>query len=393
MRKSFSLIAMLAAAAMALALAVGGSAAFARGKQVKLNVVLNTDATASALAKLGEYGKVREVLYEIDAVVMQASEDSVQAIKALPFVEAANPDAERTGAPIDTVSATDFLNGINTWDLDAVNVTDFGWVERWAMTARAYTSPCSTRACSTPGGSTSRRSGSRPSTRSLSGAVASENVSEQPNKWEHDQNSHGTHVTSTILGYSLRGTPVNGVAPKVRVIPVKVLGQAGFGSSSTVAAGIVYATDLKLGPLSELAGSHQHEPRRAELDAVEQAAIDYAIANGVIVVASAGNAGAAGMGYPGAYAPVISAAASGWIGEWFPNNSWWFSQNVPDPTNAPTSTSPTSRAASLPARISTLLPRGRGSWGRFSSRAARRRTSSSVERAWRRLTSPALPPS
>ena len=29
------------------------------------------------------------------------------------------------------------------------------------------------------------------------------NVSEPPNKWEHDQNSHGTHVTSSILGYSL----------------------------------------------------------------------------------------------------------------------------------------------------------------------------------------------
>ena len=49
---------------------------------------------------------------------------------------------------------------------------------------------------------------------------------------------------------------------------------------------------------------------------LEKAAIDYAIAKGVIIVASAGNEGDAGMGYPGAYAPVISVAASGWIGEW-----------------------------------------------------------------------------
>ena len=47
------------------------------------------------------------------------------------------------------------------------------------------------------------------------------------------------------------------------------------------------------------------------LDAVEKAAVDYAIAQGVIIVASAGNEGTAGMGYPGAYAPVISVAASG----------------------------------------------------------------------------------
>ena len=68
---------------------------------------------------------------------------------------------------------------------------------------------------------------------------------------------------------------------------------------------------------------------------MEQAAIDYAIGQGVIVVASAGNAGTAGMGYPGAYAPVISVAASGWVGEWTPagNRSWWWNTNVADPTD------------------------------------------------------------
>ena len=72
------------------------------------------------------------------------------------------------------------------------------------------------------------------------------------------------------------------------------------------------------------------------LDAVEKNAIDYAVDNGVIIVASAGNEGEAGMGYPGAYKPVISVAASGWIGEWLPigNRSWWNNQDVPDPFNA-----------------------------------------------------------
>jgi subtilisin family serine protease len=53
----------------------------------------------------------------------------------------------------------------------------------------------------------------------------------------------------------------------------------------------------------------------------------------VIVVASAGNEGEAGMGYPGAYAPVISVAASGWTGEWTPDGSWWRTKDVADPTN------------------------------------------------------------
>ncbi len=79
-----------------------------------------------------------------------------------------------------------------------------------------------------------------------------------------------------------------------------------------IARGIVYVADLKTtldAPVvinMSLGGS--------ALDAMEKAAIDYAIEQGVIVVASAGNNGSRGMGYPGAYEPVISAAAMGWTG-------------------------------------------------------------------------------
>jgi subtilisin family serine protease len=38
------------------------------------------------------------------------------------------------------------------------------------------------------------------------------------------------------------------------------------------------------------------------------------------------------MGYPGAYEPVISVAASGWVGE-FTQPSWWVTKDVADPTN------------------------------------------------------------
>jgi subtilisin family serine protease len=160
-------------------------------------------------------------------------------------------------------------------------------------------------------------------------------VSSQPNKWEHDQNSHGTHVTSTILGYSLRGTPINGVAPMATVIPVKVLNQNGSGWSSVIARGIVYVADLKAGPLAGFPVVINMSLGGSQLDPVEKAAIDYAIARGVIIVASAGNNGTSGMGYPGAYAPVILVAASGYIGEWYPpaGGAWWYRMNVAEPTN------------------------------------------------------------
>lgn len=53
-----------------------------------------------------------------------------------------------------------------------------------------------------------------------------------------------------------------------------------------------------------------------ELAPAEAAAIDAAVEAGVIVVASAGNEGDAGMGYPGAYQPVISVGSAGWTDEW-----------------------------------------------------------------------------
>lgn len=162
-------------------------------------------------------------------------------------------------------------------------------------------------------------------------------VSEQPNKWEHDQNSHGTHVTSTILGYSLRGTPVNGVAPMVTIIPVKVLNQNGSGWSSVIAEGINYVADLKAGPLADYPVVINMSLGGSALDAIEKAAIDDAIEKGVIIVASAGNEGEKGMGYPGAYAPVISVAAAGWIGEWYtPTNGfpWWYGSDIPESARA-----------------------------------------------------------
>src|SRR5262249_15520663 len=68
-------------------------------------------------------------------------------------------------------------------------------------------------------------------------------------------------------------------------------------------------------------------------DAIEIAAIDYAIAHGVVIVAAAGNQGESGMTYPGAYAPVISAANVGWVGQFPPDDPStirWILRDVPE---------------------------------------------------------------
>lgn len=303
---------------------------------IGINVLLNTQISDKILADLGSRGTVLDVMTGLNALTMRVKSGKLAAIKALPYVAAANPDAVRQGAPIDTVTAADFTDGLNTWNLDAINVTDYGVADRKVSYdgTGVYVAVLDTGLLDSwrryfP----EERIATEYAKCFGGGGGEAGAVSEQPNKWEHDQNSHGTHVTSTILGFSRGSTAINGVAPMVTVIPVKVLNQNGSGWSSVIAQGITYVADLKAGPLADFPVVINMSLGGSALDAVEQAAIDYAIDQGVIIVASAGNEGELGMGYPGAYAPVISVAAAGWTEEWTVAN-WWRTLDVADPTNA-----------------------------------------------------------
>lgn len=318
------------------------SAHAASKQQIGVNVVLNTDATPAMLAELGNYGTVRDVITEIDAVTVRTTQAGLDAIEKLPFVVAANMDQRRDKGPTTPIGVSDFASGRNTWDLDAVDVTDLGSGRTEARTGRGvYVAVLDTGLLDSwrqyfPAQRIATQFGKTFS----GGGGENGNVSEPTNSWEHDQNSHGTHVTSSVIGYSLNGTAINGVAPQATVIPVKVLNQNGSGWSSVIARGIVYIADLKTdGLLGDSPVVINMSLGGSRLDAVEKAAIDYAISRGVVIVASAGNSGTAGMGYPGAYAPVISVAASGWNGQWKGGadniaGNWWNADDVADPTSA-----------------------------------------------------------
>jgi len=167
-------------------------------------------------------------------------------------------------------------------------------------------------------------------------------------------NSHGTHVTSTVIGYSFYGTPIVGVAPRATIIPVKVLTNypalhATFGTDAAVAAGIEYVGDLATAMPDSRFVINMSLGALQEISQIEADAIDYAIDAGVIIVASAGNEGTDGMGSPGSYAPVISVGSTGWAfdpdtctGEWavvvLPNctifNSSFWNDDVPENVSA-----------------------------------------------------------
>lgn len=316
--------------------------------RVGVNVVLDRAADQAILGELGRHGRVTGQIEEINAVFLSAKRGALDEIRGLGFVKAAGLDAKRSaGPPRPPLPVEDFADGLNTWDLDAINVTDIGagrvapFEEMGGFTGEGvYVGVLDTGLLDSWKHYFPVERIATEHARSFTGGGAQDKgfVASQPNKWEHDVSAHGTHVTSTILGYNLNGLPINGVAPEATVIPVKVLNQNGSGWSSMVARGITYIANLKAGPLSGHPVVINMSLGGPVLDPVEQAAIDFAIDEGVIVVAAAGNSGDEGMAFPGAYEPVISAGASGWIGEWGGvgaplDFNWWILGDVPDPTD------------------------------------------------------------
>jgi len=317
--------------------------------QVGINVVLKGKATSAQLARLNALGKVKKQFPEINGFTMAAKAEKLPAIKALPFVKGAAIDAEITIPPnTPLVPVSDFTGGFSTWDQDAVNATvspgsaargvaqtgagvwvgilDTGLLNTWPQyfpTERIATQ----FATSFVGG----------------GAQDAGNVTQQAgDAWQHDVCAHGTHVTSTVLGFQLGTLRFQGTAPQATVIPVKLRTHGSPTSknpspcgffSSVAAAGLLYFAELKEGPLAGQPLVVNNSWGGSTNDPLVEAAVNFALSQGVLLVFSAGNGGEGGMGFPGALPQVISAAASGWIHEW-ETGTWWFTLNVADPTSA-----------------------------------------------------------
>lgn len=113
------------------------------------------------------------------------------------------------------------------------------------------------------------------------------------------QTSHGTSVASLIAG---NGNGVQGVAPASNILSIDVMSGAGVGDVFTLAAGIVEAVDKGSKVINISLGSYGESPLLA-------AAVDYAVEQGAVLVAAAGNEGINTVMYPAAYENVIAVGA------------------------------------------------------------------------------------
>ncbi|AWK07812.1 type VII secretion-associated serine protease mycosin [Streptomyces spongiicola] len=130
---------------------------------------------------------------------------------------------------------------------------------------------------------------------------------------------HGTAMAGIIAGHGHgpgRDEGVLGIAPEARILPVRVIlegadparSKARKTRGTALALGIRWAADNGADVINLSLGD---DSESAHPDAGEDAAVQYALAKGAVVVASAGNGGEKGdhISYPAAYPGVIAVAA------------------------------------------------------------------------------------
>ncbi|MFI6643230.1 type VII secretion-associated serine protease mycosin [Streptomyces sp. NPDC050504] len=130
---------------------------------------------------------------------------------------------------------------------------------------------------------------------------------------------HGTNMAGIIAarghGYD-RGDGVVGIAPEAKILPLRVILESGDPArdrarksrGTALAQGIRWAVDNGADVINLSLGD---DSESAHPEAAEDAAVQYALSKGAVVVASAGNSGEKGdhVSYPAAYPGVIAVTA------------------------------------------------------------------------------------
>ncbi|PAQ13339.1 hypothetical protein CD798_15605 [Bacillaceae bacterium SAOS 7] len=123
-----------------------------------------------------------------------------------------------------------------------------------------------------------------------------------------DDNDHGTHVAGIISAEANNGYSMAGLNQHSQIVPIKVLGEKGRGTSSDIALGIKHAVNVGAKVINLSLGA-------TSFDKVIEEAIVYATEHHVTVVAAAGNDGKEKLSYPASSKHTISVGATDKYGE------------------------------------------------------------------------------
>ncbi|MBI2533900.1 MAG: S8 family serine peptidase [Deltaproteobacteria bacterium] len=137
----------------------------------------------------------------------------------------------------------------------------------------------------------------------------------------NDDNGHGTHVTGTIAQDTNNNLATAGIAYQASIMPLKVLGWDGSGSSDDLNEAIYHA----VGNGARVINLSLGFPNTGSPDATTgqvcteipglNAALQYAYDHNVVVVAASGNDGGSVVNCPAAYSTTIAVGATRFDGQ------------------------------------------------------------------------------
>jgi subtilisin family serine protease len=126
-----------------------------------------------------------------------------------------------------------------------------------------------------------------------------------------DVHGHGSGVAGTAAALTNNGTGVAGVCWDCSVMPVKVLGDNGSGSTTDVVQGIMYATNYAINnPTKRVVINMSLGRSCSGITSTEQNAINFAWNNNVLVITSAGNTGSDNTQCPANANNIIAVSAT-----------------------------------------------------------------------------------
>lgn len=129
-----------------------------------------------------------------------------------------------------------------------------------------------------------------------------------------DGDGHGTHVSGTIAQATNNAIGTAGMAHGACVLPVKVLGDDGSGTTADIADGIYYAVNNAANVINMSLGINARF--NVTNDDILDPALDYAYNQGVTVVCAAGNDSvASNVSYPAIYPTTIAVGATDYADE------------------------------------------------------------------------------
>jgi serine protease len=169
---------------------------------------------------------------------------------------------------------------------------------------------------------------------SLDGDGIDPNADDPGDQSQGGSSFHGTHVSGTISAKTDNSSGVAGISWKSRIMPLRVLGKDGVGTSYDILQSVRYAAGLEndsgkvpdqtadIINLSLGGGSYSNS---------ENTLFSQIRDSGIIVVAAAGNSASSQPSYPAAYDGVVSVSAVGFYARLAPYSNFGSTVDVAAP--------------------------------------------------------------